>query len=109
MNAAWDGESAKQARLDAKAEQFRTALGRVRVGNRTTGKGGMTVREVVALLGRPSDTQLTTIGSAPDLTGGHLATSYYYFFFQATGSPRWRLDFTKGRVSYKGPYDPYDK
>ena len=85
---------------DAAAARLRKAFRRVEVGDPTTGKGGMTIAQVVALMGRPdephADGSITAIRK-----DGHKVIWYTYLPRFASYDPAWDVFFTNGRVSGK--------
>jgi hypothetical protein len=95
-NSASNSLSSDTAHFDKSAAHFRVEYRKVKVGNVLTGKGGMTIAQVVALLGKPDKGDVTVTNS-----GGEKDVTYDYHFFQATGSPSWVISFTNGKVTDK--------
>ena len=95
-NSASNSLSSDTAHFDKSAAHFRVEYRKVKVGNTLTGKGGMTIAQVVALLGKPDKGDISVTN-----TGGTKLATYDYHFFQATGSPSWVISFTNGHVTDK--------
>ena len=78
------------------ATRFSKAFATITVGDARTGKGGMTMRQVVALLGKPHPGDISVTHS-----GSEAVTTYTYRFHHATGALAWVVDFANGRVTDK--------
>jgi hypothetical protein len=78
------------------AARFRKAFAQVKTGNARTGRGGMTINQVVALLGKPHPNDISVAQ-----TNDKEDTTYTYPFRQARGAPVWIVDFTNGRATVK--------
>lgn len=103
--AALVGGAASQASRDMKASTqsanhsahaFRVKFKQVKVGDTLTGQGGMTVKQVTALVGKPDVGDISKTE-----TGGDSLVTYTYHFFMADGSPAWVISFTNGHVTDK--------
>jgi hypothetical protein len=80
----------------AQSKAFAAKFKRVKVGDALSGKGGMTFRQVRALLGKPKPGNVTTTQSQ-----GFTDTSWDYDFVLSNGKSIYSVDFTNGHVSNK--------
>jgi hypothetical protein len=85
-----------QTKDTASSHAFAQRFTHVHVGDALSGSGGMTRRQVRAILGRPTADNITRTQS-----GGIILVTWSYPFTLANGTSLYDVEFTNGHVSGK--------